>query len=86
MLRIFREPRIVVIGRYGRPKGHSYIGILAHQRGDSEAGVRLTNRSIELQPDNVDWMNDLGNVRTPPAAPWIDPIGCSYSVDSREQD
>lgn len=44
------------------PTALHYIGVLAHQRGDSETGVRLINRSIELKPSNVDWINDLGNV------------------------
>lgn len=44
------------------PTALHYIGILAHQRGDSETGLKFINRSIELAPENADWINDLGNV------------------------
>jgi predicted TPR repeat methyltransferase len=39
-----------------------FSGVLAHQRGRSEDGVALIERSLELEPERADWYSNLGIV------------------------
>jgi predicted TPR repeat methyltransferase len=39
-----------------------YFGVLEHQRGRSEAGIPLIERSLALEPDRADWYSNLGIV------------------------
>ena len=39
-----------------------FLGVLSHQRGLSEAGIELIERSIALDPQHADRYNNLGNV------------------------
>jgi predicted TPR repeat methyltransferase len=39
-----------------------FSGVLAHQRGRSEDGVALIERSLELEPERADWHSNLGIV------------------------
>jgi predicted TPR repeat methyltransferase len=39
-----------------------FSGVLAHQRGRSEDGAALIERSLELEPERADWYSNLGIV------------------------
>ncbi len=41
-----------------------WLGVLLHQRGQAAAALDLLQRSIQLDPKNAAWHNDLGNVLT----------------------
>jgi len=40
-----------------------YLGLLLHQRGESEDGASLIERSLEVAPRQPDALNNLGNIR-----------------------
>jgi predicted TPR repeat methyltransferase len=44
------------------PVALHYSGVLAHQQGRSEEGVALIHRSLEADPAQADWHNNLGIV------------------------
>src|SRR5437870_977315 len=44
------------------PDAVQFLGVLAHQRGTSEAAVRLMHEAIELAPENARYWNNLGNI------------------------
>ncbi|MBI3525936.1 MAG: tetratricopeptide repeat protein [Betaproteobacteria bacterium] len=44
------------------PTATHFLGILQHQKGDSDAGIRLLRKSVELAPEREEWHNDLGNM------------------------
>ncbi len=46
----------------GQPDALHYLGILLHQKGESEAGLELVGESLRLLPGRADWHNDLGNM------------------------
>src|SRR5687768_345962 len=41
---------------------HHFLGVLMHQRGNSDAAVELIDRSIALNPGEPNYYNNLGNV------------------------
>jgi predicted TPR repeat methyltransferase len=41
---------------------HHFLGVLLHQRGDSDAAIGSIHRSISLNPDEPNYYNNLGNV------------------------
>jgi predicted TPR repeat methyltransferase len=45
-----------------QPDALHFLGVLAHQRGDSAKGIELIQRAIELEPDAAGPYNNLGNV------------------------
>ena len=47
---------------HDQPDALHYLGLLKHKRGDSDAGLQLIKRSIELAPGYAWMWNNLGNV------------------------
>ncbi len=45
-----------------QPDAMHFLGVLSHQRGRSDAGIELIERSIVLDPQHADRYNNLGNV------------------------
>jgi predicted TPR repeat methyltransferase len=52
----------VLSGIPDHPDALHYLGVLTHQRGDSERGVELIERAITHAPGNAGMYNNLGNV------------------------
>jgi len=44
------------------PAAHHFFGILKYQTGETDAGLAMVNRSVQLSPNRADWLNDLGNL------------------------
>src|SRR5581483_5366740 len=44
------------------PNPIHYAGVLLHQRGRSEDGLRLIQQSIQMDASVASWHNNLGNV------------------------
>jgi predicted TPR repeat methyltransferase len=44
------------------PAATHFLGVLRHQSGATEEGIRLVRTSIELLPGQGDWHNDFGNI------------------------
>jgi predicted TPR repeat methyltransferase len=44
------------------PAALHFLGILQHQKGQSDEGIALVRQSLELAPAKADWHNNLGNL------------------------
>jgi tetratricopeptide (TPR) repeat protein len=44
------------------PEALHFLGVMRHQQGQSLQGIALVRRAIELRPDYVDAVNNLGNI------------------------
>ncbi|WP_283148047.1 tetratricopeptide repeat protein [Silvimonas soli] len=53
---------LAVLQQQPHPDALHWLGILRHQQGNGAEAVPLLARSCELQPENAEWRNDLGNV------------------------
>ena len=45
-----------------QPDALHFLGILTHQRGQSERGIELIRRAIAAAPENPGMLNNLGNI------------------------
>lgn len=46
----------------GQPDALHFLGVLCHQRGRSEEGVRLVRMALRVAPQHADAHNNLGNI------------------------
>ncbi len=54
--------RIILEQHPSLPEALHYLGILMHQKGDSQAGIALIEKALNISPDYADAYNNLGNI------------------------